>query len=304
MTRTLVTGATGFVGGHLLPRLARDGIAVVSAGRRAPVGVVARHVAIGDIGPDTDWGKALEGCDTVIHLAARVPGRAVPPAAFDAVNDRGTETLVRQARAAGVARFVFLSSVFAGGPTLAGVIPETPYGRSKAAAEAHVAGFTGAGRLAVSMRPPLVYGHGAKGNWALLQRLAASPLPLPFGTVHNRRSVVAVENLADAILAVLHATPRGKASGAYAVSDSHPVGLSDMLRWLRQGMGRRSGLVAVPPGLLRAMLLPIGGKIAESLLGDLEVDSASFSTAFGWTPPLATEAAMREAGAAMMAGRG
>jgi len=299
VTRVLVTGATGFVGRHLLARMGQGEDKIVTAGRRPPSGVDGSpdHVAIPEIGRQTDWRRALEGCDTVIHLAAQVPLRGIEQRTFDEVNDRGTEALVRQAREAGVSRFVLLSSVFAGGPVISGSVPDTPYGRSKAAAEAHVAGFAGAGRLGVSLRPPLVYGEGAKGNWALLQRLAALPLPLPFGAVRNRRSVVSVANLADAIAALLRHPPAEQRSGVYVVSDGLAVALADMLSWLRRGMGRPPRLVAVPPALLRALLLPVGGRVAESLLGDLEVDSASFREAFGWVPPYQTEASMLEAGA-------
>lgn len=298
MTRLLVTGAGGFVGRRLMPRLSAAGHDVVTAGRGA--GRSAGHVAVGEIGPDTDWSHALEGRDMVVHLAAQVPGRGVPVDRYGVVNDLGTARLVRQAQTAGVTRFILMSSIFAAGPgEVAGHVPATPYGRSKRAAEAHVAAFSGPGRAGISLRPPLVYGAGAAGNWALLQKLAALPVPLPFGAVQNRRSVIAVENLADAIVAVIAAP--GAASGNYAVADDGTVSLADIVAWLRAGMGRSPGLFPVPPGMLGLALRALGqGQAAQSLLGDLVADTQPFKSAFHWQPPLNSEATIAAAVAGKM----
>ena len=302
MTRLLLTGAGGFVGRHLMPRLVGAGHAVVTAGR-ARSGASAGHVVVGEIGPQTDWSRALDGCDAVVHLAAQVPGRGIPDDRYAAVNDRGTQRLVRQAKTAGVTRFILMSSIFAAvHGEVAGQVPDTPYGRSKRAAEAHVAAFAGPGRTGISLRPPLVYGAGAVGNWALLQRLAALPVPLPFGAVRNRRSVIAVDNLVDAILASI-AAPDAP-SGTYAVADGGTVGLADILTWLRAGMGRSPGLFPVPPGMLGLALRALGqGQAAQSLLGDLVADTTPFKVAFGWKPPLRSETAIAAAGKTRRTGR-
>lgn len=302
MTRLLVTGASGFVGRNLLPRLIASGHDVVTTGRvfstDAPVGAAAHH-AIGEIGPTTDWTRALEGRETVVHLAAQVPLRGVSARQFEIVNDKGTERLAQQAATAGVARLIVLSSIFAAQPDeIEGRILQTPYGLSKRAAEAHVAAFSAPGRVGVSLRAPLVYGSGAVGNWALLTRLASLRVPLPFGAVHNRRSVVAVENLVDAICAVV--ADGVSPSGVFAVTDDGTVSIGDILSWLRAGMGRSVGMVNMPPGLMDAALRLLGqDQMAHSLLGDLVADSQPFKLAFGWKPPFRSRELIMAVGAAV-----
>ncbi|MEP9396833.1 NAD-dependent epimerase/dehydratase family protein [Mesorhizobium sp. KR2-14] len=305
MTRILVTGSSGFVGGHLLSRLAEDGhdIAIATRSPLANTFGRAETIVVGGLGPHTDWSRALDGCDAVIHLAAQVPGRGVTPGDFDKVNNLGTARLTEQAFEAGVKLFVHLSSVLAvadnssGAPVSGDTLlrgPGNPYGLSKLAAESHVASFSRQGRGGISIRAPLVYGWNAKGNWALLQRLAASGLPLPFAAVRNRRSLIAVDNLADAIATVVNAPlidqERG---GVYAVADSESVSLAELIGWLRQGMKRSPGLWAFPESGLRALLGAAGqGRVARSLLGDLEVDSSRFRAAFRWAPPLTAREAI------------
>jgi UDP-glucose 4-epimerase len=290
--RILVTGASGFVGGLLVQRLGDAGFALSLAGRTAKASSAGmRHFAVGEIGPLTEWRPALEDCDTVVHLAAQVPLPGVPDDAFSEVNDRGTARLVEQAEASGVKLFILMSSVFAVADNATEVpvsektrpTPTTPYGRSKLAAESHMHRFEGPGRSAIVLRPPIVYGSGAQGNWRLLQRLAATGLPLPFGSVNNRRTLIAAENLADAIFHVV--SSHGTGSGTYMVSDEQSVSLREIITWLRSGMGMAPRLLPVPPASLTFLLRALGReKIAKSLLGDLQVDSSLFRETFGWAP--------------------
>lgn len=316
MTRICITGAGGFVGRHLVRRLAGAGHALTLAVRQGAGAIAAsprvRAVDVGDIGERTDWRAALEGCRAVVHLAGQTPAPGVAADRFREVNDLGTARLADQCAAAGVATLVLMSSVFAvADHASAAVIDDhtephatTPYGRSKLAAEAHVGAFAGRGRTGVSLRPPLVYGAGAKGNWQRLQRLAASGLPLPFGSVRNRRSLIAVENLCDAVLSVVARDGEPAGSGSFAVADAEAVSLADMLRFLRAGMGLPPRLVPVPRGLLAAGLGLVGGRsTAESLLGDLAVDSARFRETYGWTPRERAVDAIRRSGAAFLASR-
>jgi UDP-glucose 4-epimerase len=314
--RILVTGANGFVGRHLARRLEADGHALVLAQRRpvdGDAGASPRRVAIGDVGPRTDWGRALDGCETVIHLAGQLPASNADSADFELVNDAGTARLVEQAAGAGVKRFVFLSSVAAvvsgsGAPAIDEQTPPSPalspYGQSKRAAEGHVAAFAAGERLGISIRPPLVYGADAGGTWAMLQRLAASRLPLPFGAIRNRRSLVAVDNLVDALAAVV-AAPAAKAlSGTYFVADDRPVGVRDVFAWLREGMGLSPLLLPVPAGALAGMLRLTGReKIAQQLLGDLVIDASLFRRTFNWTLRVDTREAIRKSGAEYRARR-
>jgi len=300
MSRILVSGATGFVGRAVVPRLAVDGHEIVTAGRSGA------QFIVGDIGRDTDWSRALDGCDTVLHLAAQVPLRGVDHADFTRVNVAGTARLVADARAAGVTRFVFMSTIFAAiGETLAaGMVPDTPYGRSKRATEAHVGSFAGSGRQAVTLRPPLVYGEGVRGNFAALSRLAASPLPLPSAADRNRRSLIAVDNLVDAVAAVVRGAAGEGPSGTFAVSDAEPVSLAAIVSALRAGMGRSPGLMAIPLALIERPLRLAGmGRMADSLFGDLVADTSAFRAAFGWTPPTDTRAALTALGALLARNR-
>ncbi len=293
-----------------------DGHDIAVATRSPIANAVGRPetIVVGGLGPHTDWRSALRGCDAVIHLAAQVPGRGITPGVFDKVNNLGTARLTEQAFEAGVKLFVHLSSVAAAdnlsGAPVAGDTPlrgpGSPYGLSKLAAESHVAGFSRQGRVGVSIRAPLVYGWNAKGNWALLQRLAASGLPLPFAAVRNRRSLIAVDNLADAIATVVNAPLLGQESGGvYAVADSESVSLAELIGWLRQGMKRPPRLLAFPESGLRALLGAAGqGHVARSLLGDLEVDSSRFRAAFRWTPPLTAREAICASAARYLLERG
>jgi UDP-glucose 4-epimerase len=309
MDRILVTGATGFVGRHLLPVLAAAGYPLTIASRRSTVALPARaghrHVPIAAIGPATDWRPALEDCRIVVHLGAQVPGRGIEATTFDRVNAAGTQRLAEQAAEAGVRLFVLLSSIFAVTHNAApepvddrtAPVPHGPYGRSKLAAEAHVRDFATAGRIGVSLRPPVVYGAGAGGNWRLLQQIAAAGLPLPFAGVANRRSLIAVQTLADAIAHVTAVASDPRQSGSYTVADATPVSLSEIIAWLRQGMDLPPRLFPFPAKALQGGLSAMGrGQMAQSLFGDLVLDASRFGAIFDWTPPLATRDGIVAAG--------
>lgn len=303
MIQVLLTGSTGFVGRKVAARLTQAGYAVRKAVRHRGQG--GDVVAVGSIGPETDWRGALDGCTAVVHLAAALPGTGVTKYEFTATNDSGTLRLTEQAKCAGVQSIVSASSVAAiSNANLSPMIvsdvsvvaPIADYGRSKLAAEAHVAAFAAAGRAGISLRPPLVYGAEATGNWRLLQKLAATGMPLPFGAVRNRRTMISVDNLADAVVAALRgATP--ERSGAYAVADSESLSLAEILACLREGMGKPARLVPVPATLMATPLKLAGrGAIAQSLLGDLEIDSSRFRAAFDWSPPENAREAIRRSG--------
>lgn len=295
MRRILVTGSRGFVGGHLVARLERDGLPLALADRFAATksGSNIRCHAIGEIGPATDWRPSLDGCDAVVHLAGQTSS-AGGPDVCRTVNELGTERLVRQAAEAGVSTFIFASSIMALVDNRAdGVVSDrTPstatsaYGVSKLRAEDHVAAFAReASRVGISLRPPMVYGPGAGGNWRRLQRLAATGLPLPFGSVRNRRSMISVGNLVDAIAHSLAISGRAP-SGAYVVADGESLGLAEIVRVLRASQGRAARLLPVPPVLMTAPMTAAGlGQMSASLFGDLEVDASGFRSAFGWSPP-------------------
>ncbi|HMO30528.1 NAD-dependent epimerase/dehydratase family protein [Enterovirga sp.] len=305
--RILITGATGFVGRRIVARLARAGHELTLATRSAWQGEVpagARIVRVGEIGPDTDWREALAEAGTVIHLAAHVhvaPERAEAEAAlFDRINHLGSLRLYEQSAEAGIGLFVFVSSITVlGSESPSGrpfdetspPRPETPYGRSKLAAETSL--LAAAGPPLVVLRPPLIAGAGVGGNLRSLARLAALPFPLPFGAVRNRRTLLSLDNLASAIEAIL-AGPR---PGTYLLGDRTPLSTGEIVAALRQGMGRRPGLLPVPLGPMRlaASLAGFGGH-ARRLFGDLEVDSSRFRAAYGWDDEVETRAVLAAVG--------
>lgn len=308
MKRVLITGAGGFVGGLLVQRLRDAGYALNLAGRAAkaaPNGNV-RYFAVGEVGPQTDWRPALEDCDAVVHLAALVHRPDAAEQDYDAVNNLGTARLAELMAIGSPKILIFLSSLAAVSDNLAAkpvdentvTEPVTPYGRSKLAAEKHVRMFSQAEGIGISLRPPIVYGPNAPANWRQLQRLAATGLPLPFGAVNNRRSLLSVENLVDALIHLLELPADRMQSGNYLIADNEVVSLTQIMTWLRSGMGIRRRLVSVPDKLLRHSLGMVGkGKMAHSLLDNLEVNSMRFRETFGWSPKINTRDGIIQSGA-------
>lgn len=299
----LVTGAGGFIGRHLVGALASAGMNVRPAFRRDPP---AGGLVLDDQTDDTGLRHALAGVGAVIHLAGRAHRTGEAPdahaAAFDAINREWPLRLASAGAAAGVRHFLFVSTIGVHGTTgLLGhdspLAPGTAYARSKAAAEAGLReGFPG---HLVILRPPLVVGPRAPGNLARLARLAAAPLPLPFGAVRNRRSLLSVPGFCRAVGAVLEAWGKGRAaSGAYVLADAAPVSTADIVTALRAGMGRAPGLLPIPPSLLRGALAAMGrGAMAGQLLDDLMVDPSAFQRDFPWRPEAESLTALRELGA-------
>jgi len=315
--RVLVTGATGFVGGAVVDRLVHDAVPVTAAVRREPVerrGV--REVRVADLGPDTDWSRALEGCESVIHCAARVhvmrDTSADPLAAFRTANVDGSVALAKQAAAAGVRRLVFISSIkvngegtAAGRPYRASDVPapRDPYGVSKYEAEQALQALTARSPLElVVIRPPLVYGPGVKANFLSMARWIARGVPLPFGGVNdNRRSFVALANLVDLIATCrLHPAAAGQ---VFLVSDGEDLSTSELLRRTARALGAAPRLLPVPAWMLAAGARALGrGDLWQRLGGTLQVDSTPTRERLGWAPPVSVDAGLLAAVAALRAG--
>ena len=305
MKQIVVTGASGTIGGPLLQRLQQKGDAVTAVSRdegQWPPGV--RHVKIENLDADTDWTGILRDQDVLVHLAALRPDSTHSSADYERVNAAGTANIVDQAAACGVGMVIFLSSIAAvtANTNTAIVTDDTPqvpanaYGRSKLAGENAVSRFASRNRIGISLRPPLVYGATAKGNWQSMLKLASSRMLLPLGAVNNRRTMISLDNLASAILRVIEVAGPEK-SGAYAVADSESVSLEEMVRYLREGMGRRASMFPLPASLLAAALRLAGKRqIADSLLGNLEVDSSRFRAAFDWKPTESAPDSIRRSG--------
>lgn len=305
--RVLVTGASGFVGRHFCERLLRDG-AEVRGLVRSPGGLPAGVVPVPISGLD-DRARiraALQGVDTVVHLAARVhvlrEADADPAAAFERVNVHGTAVLRDEAEAAGVQRLLFMSSVSVyGSGTHATVdsatpaIPTTPYGRTKLAAEELLRESARGGGMRVSiLRPPGVYGPGMKGNIPRLFHAIARGLPVPAPTTSNRRTLVYVANLVDAGVALLRAG--GSAGAVYPVGDAESLSTAELVRGIAAALGRPARILPLPVAALRVVgrigdqvrrvaPFPLDSTAVDRLTGSLVVDSSALERDIGWTPP-------------------
>ena len=299
--KVLVTGATGFVGRALCEALGAAGDRVVAAVRRGSGS--ANEVVVGDIGPSTDWAQALAGCDAVVHLAARVhmmrEAERDPLAVYRATNAEATLNLARQAAAAGVKRFVFVSTVKVNGegrdePYRETDVPapEDAYAISKWEAEQGLQRIAQeSGLEVVILRPPLVYGPGVKANFQRLIRTVERGWPLPLGAIRNRRSLLYLGNFIDAIrLCAEHPAAAGQ---TFLLDDGEAVSTPELIRRLAHAMGRPARLLPVPVGLLEFAGALLGKRAAvERLTGSLHVDSSAIRARLGWTPPFSMEAGL------------
>ncbi|MCQ4239542.1 UDP-glucose 4-epimerase family protein [Stutzerimonas stutzeri] len=302
----LVTGATGFVGSALVRRLGTEGEhsvvgAVRSLGQRtshvttiaaAPV----RWLELGDLARAERLDGLFEGIDVVVHCAARVhmmsDGHANPSAAFRAVNVDGTIKLAKQSALEGVRRFVFLSSVKVNGERTWGVpfraddmpAPEDAYALSKLEAEQglmEVAASTGMD--VVIIRAPLVYGPGVKGNFESLIKLVDKQLPLPFGAIHNKRSLVSIANLVDLVIRCM--THDAAANQIFLAGDGKDVSTTELLHSIAGTMGTRVWLIPVPAEIIRLSASLIGKRaVAQRLLDSLQLDISKTRELLGWLP--------------------
>lgn len=299
----LVTGASGFVGRHVAPALAREGWSVRRA-VRSPEGM-DDEVVIESIGPDTDWTAALEGVDAVVHLAARVHHKHEEHAVqlYRNVNIAGTLHLARSAATAGVRQLIFISTVLVHGRSNEGrapfsendiLTPRGLYGMSKAAAEAGLRTLARDSDMKISViRPPLVYGAGAKGNFALLTRAVNLGMPLPFGAIRNHRAFLAVQNLSSFILRRLaHPDPASNFE-IFLVADTEQVSTPEFIERLAKAAGRNSRLFGMPPDLLSTLLGVMGRQDThDSLIGSLELNLAK-ALATGWQPQVSLDEGLR-----------
>jgi len=316
----LVTGATGFIGGAVLARCrVEQGMRLRVAGRRPLPNRPDRvdSVLVGGLTPDTNWHQAVDGMEAVVHAAARVhvmvDSSADPLAEFRHVNVAGTLNLARQAVAAGVRRFVFISSIKVNGEeTLQGKrftaddepAPIDPYGISKYEAELGLMQLAKeTGLEVVIIRSVLVYGPGVKGNFLSMMRWLHRGIPLPLGAIHNRRSLVALDNVADLILTCLRSP--AAANQLFLASDGEDLSTTELLRRTAAALGRPARLFPVPVPILRGGARFLGRpELAQRFCGSLQVDIGKTQQCLGWNPRVTLDEALRQTARYFLAGLG
>lgn len=300
LRKVIVTGANGFVGAAMAQRLLGEGWVVVGTFRDHNASLGGPKVLpfiTGDINGKTDWAAALRGVDTVVHTAGRAhivrDTAANNLSAFRRVNVQGTENLARQAADSGVKRFLFLSSVKVNGESRRVAYKETDkpapkdsYGISKMEAEQELLKIAAeTGMAVIILRPPLVYGPKVKANFLRLIRIVDRGIPLPFAWVKNQRSLIYVENLADAIVrCIRHADVAFK---TYLIRDDTDVTTPELIRMMASALGKPSRLFGMSPKLLRDIAHLLGKENeTDRLIGSLIVDDSKIRRELNWNPPV------------------
>ena len=307
--KILVTGASGFVGSALCSHLVSRGFDVVATVRNLPDALVPRvdyHI-VTKLDATADWHNTLTGVQTVIHCAARVhvmrDHAQDPLTEFRRVNTQGTETLARAAARSGVKRLIFLSSIKVNGESTLPVSPfdeaspakpQDSYAISKWEAEQALTRVSAeTGLEVVVLRCPLVYGPGVKGNLLRLLQAVDQGIPLPLALARNRRSLIYLDNLTNAIVTCL--THPAAAGRTYLVSDGEDVSTSELIARSAQALGKPSRLWPCPLGLIE-LAGRVTGKSDEitRLLGSLCIDSSKIRSELYWTPPYTLEQGLAE----------
>lgn len=304
----LLTGATGFVGARVLTQLIKKNYpSIRTYGRHLPhyfskEGTSDITHVIGEFRSDADYTGSLCGIDVIIHCAAQAHVMKklenICCDIYRDINVDGTLNLASQAIAAGVKRFVFISSVKVNGESTDTVqpfnhmscpAPEDDYGRSKQAAEIELRKLVlNTGMDLVIIRPPLVYGPGVKGNFLTLMKIVNRNIPIPLGSITNKRSLVALDNLVDLIITCID---HPKASNqTFLVSDDQDVSTTELLKKMASAFGKKSRLIAVPMGLIQLVAILLGKRaVARRLCSSLVVDISHTKETLSWKPPVTME---------------
>lgn len=306
MTRLLVTGGTGFIGAALTKKIQQDqrfDVCVSLRDQRHVSGVRTHHVS--DLNADTNWSSALEGVDVVIHTAARVhvmqDSSSDALAEFRKVNVEGTLNLARQAASAGVKRFIFLSSIKVNGEgTEPGEVykpddvpaPKDNYGISKMEAEIELLKLQKYEQMeVVIIRPVLVYGPGVKANFLSMIRWLNRGIPLPLGAIHNKRSLVCLDNLISLIIVCVEHP--AAANQIFLVSDGEDLSTTQLLMRISKALKKTSRLIPIPSGVLELGAGLLGkSDLSRRLCGSLQVDISKACELLNWTPAVSVDQAL------------
>jgi nucleoside-diphosphate-sugar epimerase len=299
----LLTGYSGFLGGSVSNRLLRrDNHVSVIIRVPCKVDLSINAILVNSISSSYNWTNVLNSVDVIIHCAARVhimSNKSIDSLSqFREVNVGGALNFARQAAESGVKRFIFISSIKVNGEsTLESskfsssdeMSPEDPYGISKAEAEEGLSAIAKeTGMEIVIIRPPLVYGPGVKGNFLNLLKLSKLPIPLPFGLINNKRSMIYLDNLVDLIVRCIDHP--NAANRVFLASDGDDLSLARLLTLIRQAMNKSSLLLPIPVFLFNLMGRLIGKTaVVDRLIGDLQVDSSDAKKYLDWSAPYTVE---------------
>ena len=307
MSKILVTGAAGFVGKALCQILIKNKYEVIGAVRsvekRSLLPTEVEICVLGDIGPHMEWAEALNSVDTIVHLASRVHVmHEISPdslSEYRKVNVSGTEGLANMAAMSGVRRMIFLSTIKVNGergwfreddlPA-----PEDHYAISKWEAEQILYKIAAENGLEiVIIRIPLVYGPGVKANFLRLLNMTNKNIPLPLSLINNKRSMIYIGNLVDAIIRCIEYPDA--ANQTFLVSDGQDISTPDLIRMIAKAMGKKARLIPFPLPLLKAVGQLFGkSPEIERLTGSLCIDSSKIREVLGWKPPYTMEESIRE----------
>lgn len=303
--RVMVTGANGFVGKALCRTLSRKGYIVRGSLRTkdkfAEIPYCTEHFAVGEVDANTDWSETLNKVDIVIHLASRVhvmQDTSINPLdEYKSINTDGTKRLAEMAVKAGVWRLIFLSTIKVNGEQTTHqpfieddlLYPQDPYAISKWEAELALKLISAeTGLEVVILRLPLVYGPNVKANFLRLLKWVNKGVPLPLAMVNNKRSLIYLGNLVDAIsLCIVHPSAAGQ---TFLVSDGQDISTPDLIRMIAKAMGKMPRLLPIPSALLKTL-----GKIAgknpeiERLINSLQINSSKIRNLLSWKPPYTME---------------
>jgi UDP-glucose 4-epimerase len=296
--RILVTGCSGFIGSAVSSALAAAGHNVRGASRR-PTRIANQGrfewVELPDLEGDVDWEPLVTGMDIVVHLAAIAHRSQANSSDYAKANRIATASLAEACQRHAIKRLIFMSSIGAQAGSAADHIvteldepwPITAYDRAKLAAEEEI---RRSGVPFTILRPVIVYGPGAKANIALIMRIAALPLPLPFGAFRNQRSLLAIDNLINAVMVCLDGPET--LNQTFIVCDPKPITLAEMLATLREASGRTPRLFPVPPLAVRAMIMAAGRQSLWDRIGRELVASSDKLQKAGWLPQVETKAGL------------
>ncbi len=306
MASYLVTGANGFVGRTLCNALISRGHPVIACARNPDSSVCnLSYSPVAVINGTTNWQNLLSGVQVVIHLAARVhvmqDTAENPLVEFQDINLHGTTNLARQAAAAGVRRFLYVSSIKVNGEATSShpfsesdtPAPQDPYALSKWQAEEALREISReTGMEIVIVRPPLVYGPGVKANFLSLLRLVDKALPLPLGKIDNRRSMIYVGNLVDALMqCAIHPAAAGQ---TYLVSDGESFSIGTLVRMLANSLNRPCRLLPIPLSWLKLVSGLLGKKaVLDRLAESLVINDSKIRRDLNWQPPFTVEQGLK-----------